>query len=72
MAPKRVEDSTDELVEEIPQDLETTEVQVPRLVQLPRTATGPLTASANRMGFSTLGLSKADGDFNFRLAGMQP
>ena len=50
-----------ELVQEVPQEDEITEVQAPRLVQLPRTA--------DRL---TLGLSKADEVFNFRLAGMQP
>ena len=56
MAPKRVEDSTGELVEESPQDLEITEVQVPRLVQFPGTA--------DRLA---PGLSKADVEFNFWL-----
>ena len=53
-----------ELVEEIPEEEEITEVQVPLL------ATGPRTASANRMGFSTFGLSKQDMDFNSRVAGV--
>ena len=56
MAPKRVEDSTGELVEDDPQDLEITEVQVPRLVQFPGTA-----------DCLAPGLSKADVEFNFRL-----
>ena len=32
--------------------------------------TGALTASANRMGFSTFGLSKAEMDFNSQVAGV--
>ena len=55
MAPKRVEETTGELVQEIPKEDEITEVQVPRLVQLPGTATGPLTASAKRKLISTSG-----------------
>ena len=47
-----------ELVKESPQDLEITEVQVPRLVQFPGTA--------DRLA---LGLSKPDEVFNFWLTG---
>ena len=59
--PKRVENTTGELVEESSQDSKFTEVQVPRLVQFPGTA--------DRLA---LGLSKADEEFNFRLASVQP
>ena len=48
-----------ELVQEIPQEDEITEVQVPRLVQLPGTADRP----AHSLG-------KAEKVFNFRLAGV--
>ena len=51
MAPKREEKATGKLVEEVPKEDEITEVQVPRLV------TGPPTATANRLEISTLGLS---------------
>ena len=61
MVPKRVEDSTGELVKESPQDLDITEVQVPRLVQLPGTADRP-----------ALSHGKVDVEFNFRLASVQP
>ena len=49
MAPTGIEETTGELVQEIPEEDEITEVQ------LPGTATGPLTASANRMKISTSG-----------------
>ena len=56
MAPKGEEETTGELVQEVPKEDEITELQVPRLVQFP--------GIADRL---TTGLSKADVEFNFRL-----
>ena len=56
MAPKGEEETTGELVQEVPKEDEITELQVPRLVQFP--------GIADRLA---LGLSKADVEFNFRL-----